>query len=178
MSVNVLGFLLHTCTSVGKKNLLITILSLLGGAPGIVVSILLFDRKPEKSNMMPRVIAACVLVIQIVIFLMAKGHLTENVTIDFPAFFKEHKALALYLTVINLVTFAAFAVDKIAAIKHRSRIRITVLLSLAFIGGSVGAIIAMYTLHHKTKKDYFTVGIPLIMVTQAVLLFFAMNCAW
>ena len=33
----------------------------------------------------------------------------------------------------------------------------------------------MYVFRHKTKKDYFTVGIPLIMVMQVVVIFFLMN---
>lgn len=64
------------------------------------------------------------------------------------------------------VDIAAFAIDKIAAIEGRSRIRIVTLLGLAFIGGSIGGLIAMYLFRHKIRKDYFTVGIPLIMVMQ------------
>ncbi len=36
----------------------------------------------------------------------------------------------------------------------------------------------MYLLRHKTKKDYFTVGISLIMVMQVVVIFYAMNAGW
>ena len=50
-----------------------------------------------------------------------------------------------------------FAIDKVNAAEHRSRIRIVTLLGVAFIGGSAGGLLAMYLLHHKTKKDYFTV---------------------
>ena len=85
------------------------------------------------------------------------------------------EVLVIYLFVINFVTFAAFAVDKIAAIERKSRIRIVTLLGLSFIGGSLGALIAMYLLRHKTKKDYFTVGVPLTMVMQVVVIFFLMN---
>ena len=49
------------------------------------------------------------------------------------------------------------------------------LLGLAFIGGSVGALIGMYGFHHKTKKAYFTVGVPLILLMQVVVLFYVMN---
>ena len=67
------------------------------------------------------------------------------------------------------------AVDKIAAIEHSSRIRIVTLLGLAFIGGSIGALLGMYVLRHKTRKDYFKIGIPLIIVMQIIALFYAMN---
>ena len=69
-------------------------------------------------------------------------------------------------------------IDKIAAIERKSRIRIVTLLGLSFVGGSIGGIIAMYLLRHKTRKDYFTVGLPLIIVMQIVLLFYVMNAAW
>lgn len=83
-----------------------------------------------------------------------------------------------YLVIINFITFAAFAIDKIAAIERKSRIRIVTLLALAFFGGSIGGLIAMHLLRHKTRKDYFTVGIPLIMIMQVVLLLYAMNAKW
>ena len=83
-----------------------------------------------------------------------------------------------YLVIINFITFTAFAIDKIAAIERKSRIRIVTLLALSFFGGSIGGLIAMYLLRHKTRKDYFTVGIPLIMIMQVVLLLYAMNAKW
>lgn len=76
------------------------------------------------------------------------------------------------------MTFITFAVDKLAAIGHRSRIRIVTLLGLAFIGGSFGGLLAMHLFKHKTKKDYFTVGIPLIIVIQTVVTFYWMNLPW
>ena len=33
----------------------------------------------------------------------------------------------------------------------------------------------MYLFHHKTKKDYFAVGVPLIIVMQVVVIFYLMN---
>ena len=50
--------------------------------------------------------------------------------------------------------------DKVNAAEHRSRIRIVTLLGLAFVGGSVGSLLAMYLLRHKTSKNYFTFGVP------------------
>ena len=79
--------------------------------------------------------------------------------------------------IINFITLAAFAIDKIAAIEGRFRIRIVTLLGLAFIGGSLGGLIAMYLFRHKIRKDYFTVGIPLIMLMQVFVIFYFMNMA-
>ena len=64
------------------------------------------------------------------------------------------------------------------AAEHRSRIRIVTLLGLAFVGGSLGSLLAVYLLRHKTKKDYFTIGIPLIIVMQIVVIFYVMNIGW
>ena len=125
--------------------------------------------------MMSRIFVACIFVIRIVILMIVKGHLADNITLAFWNFFDEHKVLLIYLGVINFITFAAFAVDKIAAIERKSRIRIVTLLGLSFIGGSIGALIAMYLLRHKTRKDYFTVGVPLTLVMQVVVIFYLMN---
>lgn len=90
-------------------------------------------------------------------------------------FFDAHKILIAYLITINVIALIVFAADKIAALEHRSRIRNVTLLGLAFAGGSIGALIAMYIFHHKTKKDYYSVGVPLIILMQAVVIFFLMN---
>lgn len=183
--INIIGFVLYLINSLlyrftenGQIDIVITIAAIIGGSLGIVLSILIFDRKAEKGNMMSRVFVSCILVIQIVLIMIVQGHIADNITLQFWTFFDQHKWLIAYLVIINFITFAAFAVDKIAAIEHKSRIRIVTLLTLAFFGGSLGGIIAMYLLRHKTKKDYFTVGIPLIMIMQIVLLFYMMNVAW
>lgn len=182
IAVNIIGFILYLIntwlyshTAEGQIDTVLTITSLLGGSFGIILSILLFDRKAEKGNMMSRVFVSSVLVIQIILFLMIKGHIKSELTFAFWDFFESYKLLIVYLLVINIVTLILFAVDKIAAIEHRSRIKIVTLLGLAFIGGSVGALVAMYVFHHKTKQDYFSVGVPLIILMQVVVLFFLMN---
>lgn len=182
--VNVIGFVLfavntwlYSHTADGQIDVALTITSLLVGSAGILLSILVFDRKAEKGNMMSRVFIACIFVIQIVILLMVKGFVAKNITFAFWSFFDQHKVLIMYLVVINFITLAAFAIDKIAAIEGRSRIRIVTLLGLAFIGGSLGGLIAMYLFRHKIRKDYFTVGIPMIMLMQVFVIFYFMNMA-
>ena len=65
-----------------------------------------------------------------------------------------------YLFVINVITFAAFGLDKRKAKKRKFRIRESVLLGLALIGGSLGALAGMFLFHHKTRKPAFRIGIP------------------
>ena len=69
----------------------------------------------------------------------------------------------------------AYGVDKLNAMNGRSRIAIVTLLILAGVGGSIGGLIAMYLFRHKTNKDYFTVGIPLILLMQITVIFYVMN---
>lgn len=183
--VNVIGFLLfaintwlYSHTAEKQVDTALTITALLGGSVGILLSILLFDRKAEKGNMMSRVFIVCIFVIQIVIFLVIKGYIAENITLAFWEFFDKHKIFLAYLGIINFITFTAFAIDKFAAIEHRSRIRIVTLLGLSFLGGSFGGLLAMYLLRHKTKKDYFTIGISLIIIMQIIVLFYIMNIPW
>lgn len=185
IGINVIGFILYLVnmwlyshTPKGQVDKLLTVVSLLGSSLGILIPILLFDRKVVKDNMMSRVFIACIFVIQVVLFLVFQGHHADNFSLAFWEFFAKYNVILIYLVIINFVTFVAFAVDKVNAAEHRSRIRIVTLLSLAFNGGSLGGLLAMYLLRHKIKKDYFTVGIPLIIVMQIVVLIYAMNAGW
>lgn len=182
IAINCIGFilygintLLYRFTESAQIDTILTITSLLGGSVGIVLCILLFDRKSVKDNMMSRVFVACVCVIQIIAYLFLKGQRGQEISFAFWKFFGSHQFLIIYLLAINIVTLIAFGIDKINAVEHRGRIRIVTLLGLAFAGGSLGGLIAMYAFRHKTKKDYFTVGIPLIMLMQAVVIFYLMN---
>ena len=78
--------------------------------------------------------------------------------------------LILYLAGINLVTFAAFAWDKLCAIKGNWRVPEKTLLALALAGGSPGAFIARQRLRHKTRKQPFGSYLILITVLHALLL--------
>ena len=141
----------------------------------ILAAVLLFSRKPDKANMLLRVVLTCLFVWMVLAFLVLTGHLQRPLSFVFWAFFARHRVLAVYLAAINLVTLILFAVDKKAAVAQRSRIPIVTLLGLAFLGGSAGALAGMYLFRHKTNKNYFTIGVPLILLTQAAVLFFAMN---
>lgn len=182
IAINILGFilygintLLYRFTENGQIDTVLTITSLLGGSLGIVLCILLFDRKSVKQNMMSRVFIACVFVVQTIVYLYIKGIHGENISLAFWDFFEKNKLLLFYFIAINIITFIAFGVDKQKAIEQKSRIRIITLLGLSFIGGAIGGWIAMYTFRHKTKKDYFAVGLPLIVLMHIVVILYLMN---
>lgn len=72
----------------------------------------------------------------------------------------------IYFVVINLITFAAFGLDKYKAVHNKWRIPEAQLLLLAALGGSPGAILGMQFFHHKTRKPKFRYGVPLILAMQ------------
>ena len=110
-----------------------------------------------------------------ILYLYIKGIHGENISLAFWDFFEKNKLLLFYFIAINIITFIAFGVDKQKAIEQKSRIRIITLLGLSFIGGAIGGWIDMYTFRHKTKKDYFTVGLPLIVFMHIVVILYLMN---
>ena len=85
-------------------------------------------------------------------------------------FIIEHKWLLIYLLIINIITFVLFAIDKWKAIHGRWRVRTITLMGFALAGGTVGGLLAMYIFRHKTKTASFTVGLPVMLVVQVVIL--------
>jgi len=82
--------------------------------------------------------------------------------------------LAIWLIVINLVTFFVFGFDKLKAKykeKHETARRVPekTLFLLAALGGSVGALIGMRVWRHKTLHKTFRIGIPLILAAQILI---------
>lgn len=80
--------------------------------------------------------------------------------------------LRFYLLIINAVAFALMHIDKYKAKKNLWRIPEATLMTTALLGGSFGALMGMYTAHHKTKHPKFYIGVPLILAIQIVMLSF------
>lgn len=74
----------------------------------------------------------------------------------------------IYLCIINALGFLLMLVDKYKARKNLWRIPEMTLFIVAVIGGSLGCILGMYTVRHKTKHLKFTIGMPLILAAQVV----------
>ena len=75
----------------------------------------------------------------------------------------------IYLTIINVIAFALMGFDKQRAKRKLWRIPEKTLFLSAILGGSIGAILGMYTFRHKTKHPKFTIGVPVILALQIVL---------
>ena len=71
-----------------------------------------------------------------------------------------------YLILINAASFLLMLADKKKAKRNMWRIPEKVLLGTAVLGGSLGALVGMYTFRHKTKHLKFTIGVPVILVSQ------------
>ncbi|MCI1964802.1 MAG: DUF1294 domain-containing protein [Oscillospiraceae bacterium] len=76
-----------------------------------------------------------------------------------------------YLIIINLISAAATKLDKSRARRHLWRIPESRLLLLAGLGGSPAMLFTMLLIRHKTKHVKFMVGIPVIMLFQAFILY-------
>lgn len=79
------------------------------------------------------------------------------------------KLFWLYLLLINALAWLLMLVDKQKARKKKWRIPERTLMGAAVLGGSVGALLGMYTFRHKTKHPKFYIGIPVILVVQITL---------
>lgn len=74
----------------------------------------------------------------------------------------------IYWAIISLIAVIVTVYDKIAAKKapkHRTPEKTLLLLSA--LGGSAAMYITMQLIRHKTKHGKFMIGIPVIMVLQA-----------
>lgn len=77
---------------------------------------------------------------------------------------------ALYLLVLNAMTFAVFASDKRRAAGGDRRVPERTLLGLAALGGTPGAFAARRVFRHKTRKQPFRTRLWLITLAQTVLI--------
>ena len=84
--------------------------------------------------------------------------------------------LAIWLALINLITFLVFGLDKWKAKRKEKnekvrRVPEKTLLILSALGGSMGALLAMRAFRHKTLHKAFRFGVPLILALQIIVPF-------
>lgn len=79
------------------------------------------------------------------------------------------KLFLIYFLIVNAAGFLSMLLDKHKARKNLWRISESTLLTIALLGGSIGSLVGMYLVRHKTKHLKFTLGIPLIMIGQILL---------
>lgn len=180
--INVAGFatylinmLFNKFTRHTRMDFLIAIISFIGGSLGVLLAILMFDRKFEKDNMLLWVFIICTFIVQFILLILFKTNNLNKISFDLISFFKTNKILLYYLILINIITFIAFALDKLKAVLGKWRLKTITLLGLCFIGGSIGGLLSMHIFRHKTKVNYFTWGIPIILVMQVIVIIFLIS---
>lgn len=76
--------------------------------------------------------------------------------------------LAAGFLLLNVIAFIIMFADKAKSRKAGAqRISEGMLFFMATVFGSVGVYLGMFAFHHKTRKWYFLVGIPLLMIQNA-----------
>ncbi|MDR1573940.1 MAG: DUF1294 domain-containing protein [Clostridiales Family XIII bacterium] len=83
--------------------------------------------------------------------------------------------ILLYFAIISLLSAILTFHDKSAARKNTWRVKERTLLAVSVLGGSVAMLLSMVAVRHKTQRKKFMVGIPLIIMVQALIILFAFN---
>ena len=78
------------------------------------------------------------------------------------------RVLPGWLILISLISVIVTVADKVKAKKGSQRVPEATLMLLSVLGGSFAMLITMIIIRHKTKHPKFMVGIPVIILLQAV----------
>lgn len=179
--VNALAFLLftidfHVCMRTGREELIdhriLSAFALLGGGVGMLGAFLVWDRRVNKNNVAWRLMAIVGIVAWTLVTLCVYGVVRLDLSsLMAPLDLGSLAPLGVYLLVVNLVTFALFVYDKLRAEQGRGRSRVpeVVLLGISLVGGALGGLVAMRLVRHKTRKWYFSWGLPAMIVLQVAL---------
>ena len=69
--------------------------------------------------------------------------------------------ILIYILIINVITFFMMWFDK-----HEAN------FLLVLLGGGIGGIAGMYVFRHKTRKWYFKIGFPAILIMQIIFIIY------
>jgi len=86
--------------------------------------------------------------------------------------------LLSWLAVVNIVAFVTYGFDKGLARREGRRIPEITLLTLAFVGGSLGAYAGMRVFRHKTLKGSFRTAFWVLVAVQVVLILVLARYVW
>ena len=196
IGINIFSFLLFTIDriihdhfdrSIGPSWLFMFV-TILGGSIGTNLYFILFFPKFRRAGAPEeiakpahdyysywRIVSIVLLVLHVFLYCKLTGIRIEFINkalLYLQNYVSPLNILGVYLLLINIVTFILFYIDKHrAGIPGKWRISVATLLGMALIGGSIGALIGMLLLRHKTLKQAFVIGIPLILIMQGILIF-------
>ncbi len=173
--INILSFMINSLDIYLYLNkhkqlkYIVEIFIILGGVIGVIISMFFFDRHINKRTLFKKLLALCFTIIEIIILIYFYGPNHINHRLLFLQFLNKNIVLFIYLLFINSITFFIYALDKKRAVNDQWRIKEVTLLGLSLIGGSLGALLAMYSFKHKTKKFYFCFLVPLMLFGHIIL---------
>ena len=75
----------------------------------------------------------------------------------------------IYLVVINIIAVIVTVHDKSAAQRGAWRVKESTLMLISALGGAPAMYLTMLTIHHKTRKPLFMIGIPVIFIIELIL---------
>jgi uncharacterized membrane protein YsdA (DUF1294 family) len=82
--------------------------------------------------------------------------------------------ILIFFSAINVLAFLIMFVDKIkSANPNKERISEGMMFFLAAAFGSIGVYVGMFVFRHKTRKWYFLIGIPLLIVQNFSVIYLA-----
>ena len=73
------------------------------------------------------------------------------------------------IVTLNAAAFLLYAYDKAVSKWNKQRVREKWLLLIALVGGSLGAMVAMFLMHHKIAKPEFRYGAFAMFVAHFLL---------
>ena len=76
----------------------------------------------------------------------------------------------IVISVMSVIAFALYGIDKSRAVKGQRRIRERTLLLFSALFGAPGALLGMAFFRHKTRKPAFRLLVPAFLIVQAFLL--------
>ena len=85
------------------------------------------------------------------------------------------KIILSEMLAMSAVLFALMGIDKFKAKTGRWRVRERTLFLLAALGGALGGIVGMLLFRHKTKHRSFSIGFPVLLLIQLMLIYFTVR---
>jgi len=79
------------------------------------------------------------------------------------------KMIWLYLTAVSVAAAILTICDKWCSRRKRQRVPEAVLFFAAILGGSAAMYVTMLLIRHKTLHKRFMLGLPIILLLQAIL---------
>lgn len=86
-------------------------------------------------------------------------------------YFFELDVVPRVLLTTNFVTFTLVLLDKIAASARMRRVPEKALYVATFFGGSIGMLVGMFTIRHKSRKTSFQFMVGVLVLLQIMILF-------